>query len=195
MTRWWPIVALSMAVAPAAEAERGARLSVARAARLRDSVRPGGDVGSMLAPLCAIVVKKALGVALGFALLGFDRYDARFPGTKKVMRWGSRSVSWGTGCAPGVCMPKTSQRRPGVIYLFRHARKRFRDALSAHTDEREDSGKIHPPCRLLARDRQQEPLWKPPAIRVEVGRFFSNSEFPDISQVRPRPAGCLPSPV
>ena len=85
--QWWSLVALSMAVvAPAVEAERGhggTRLSVARAARLRDSARSGGDVGSMLVPLCAIVVKKALGAALGFALLGFDRYGARIPGSNQ----------------------------------------------------------------------------------------------------------------
>lgn len=44
-----------------------------RSVRLRDTGnRPAIDAG-IFGPACAVFVKKVLGAALGFALLGFDR--------------------------------------------------------------------------------------------------------------------------
>ena len=52
----------------------------------------GFDVAAALAPLAAILLKKALGLALGFALLGLDRYPALPPGhTQRVQRARTRT--------------------------------------------------------------------------------------------------------
>ena len=71
------IAALALALIPTATVvgERGhgsTRMALARSARSRDASHGGIDAG-MLAAASALLLKKALGAALGFALLGFDR--------------------------------------------------------------------------------------------------------------------------
>ena len=118
----------------------GGLFTVARAGAGSQRMRHSGageQALGVLVPLVTVALKKALGVALGVVLLGFDR-----------------------------------------------------DALAA----RIDSPEAAPAAEYAANDSSalarapERPVWRPPAIKLEFFKFFSDADFPDISQV------LMPSP-
>jgi len=133
--------------------------------------RHGNSGGGMevLAPMAVIVLKKALGVALAFALLGLDR-----------LPFSSLRIA--------VCNNKKECAAPDTHHPSQH-KYTHRDALAARAvdddgDLVEDT--VNSAIAVSSSGSgfgQRQRLWRPPAIRIEVSKFLRNTDFPDISQV------------
>jgi len=134
--------------------------------------RHGNSGGGMevLAPMAVIVLKKALGVALAFALFGLDRLPF-------------------SPLRIAVCNNKKECAAPDTRHPSQH-KYTHRDALAARAvdddgDLVEDtvSSAIAVSSSGSSGFGQRQRLWRPPSIRIEVSKFLRNADFPDISQV------------